>query len=113
VADDDDLVSAALDRRAHVVDACTGCESLVGLRLDPECLRELGACLARPEQRAREDDRWARILVSKLLPEGTRLAAPLTCQGAQFVRITGRSLCVSDEVEAHAARIAAWVVSAM
>jgi hypothetical protein len=43
VADDDDLVAPAFDRRAHIVDARSGSKPLVGDRLDVERPRKLSA----------------------------------------------------------------------
>ena len=69
MADDDDLVASAFDRGPHVVGARSGSKSLVGDRLDVERPRELAAGLARPEQRAREDDRRSGVLAAQPLPE--------------------------------------------
>jgi hypothetical protein len=101
VADDDDLLAAAFDGGADVVDARSGSKALVGVGLDVEGPCELAAGLSRPQQRAREDDRRDGVLAEHPSPELTCLPAPFLRQRAQLVGVTRRGLGVADEVEAH------------
>jgi hypothetical protein len=101
VADDDDLLAAAFDRGADVFDARPRSKALVGDGVDVERSRELAAGLSRAQERTREDDRRDGVLAEHALPELTCLPAPFLRQWAQLVRLSGRGLRVSDEVEAH------------
>jgi len=113
MADDDHLVAAALDGFANVVDSSSGRQPLVGNRCDVEGPRDLAAGLARPEKRARENDRWNGVLTEEALPERPCLFAACRREWAQLVGLAWSGLGMSDEVEAHrTATISAWVASA-
>jgi len=101
VADDDDLVSAAGDRRSEAVGGRAGCEAVVGLGRDFEGSGELAARLAGAEERARQDRPGACSVRIELLAERARLLAAPRRQRPQLVRLSGRGLGVADEVEAH------------
>ena len=103
MTDDDHLLTATGDRRAHVLEARSRPEPLVGLRLGAECPRQLPTGLPCAQQRAREHGLGACVLSAQPRAERTGLLAALSGQRTQLVRLSGRGFCVTDEVEAHGA----------
>jgi hypothetical protein len=101
---DDDLLSAARNGGSDVLRARSRRQPLVGLGFGPERFGQLGAGLARPQQRAREDRLRPRIFGPQPLAERTGLFASLGSQRPQIVGISRGGFGVSDEVEAHGAR---------
>jgi hypothetical protein len=101
VADDDHFVAAAGDRCTDVVGSGSRCEPLVGLGRDVEGARELAACLAGPEERARQNRIGSRFIGAEALTERPRLLAALGSQPPQLVRLSGLGLGMADEVQTH------------
>jgi hypothetical protein len=103
VADDDDLLTATVDRRSDVVGCGTGSEALVRLCFRSGCLREGRCGLPRPQERAGEHGVRLDAVGLQALPELPRLLAPLAGQRAQLVRLAGSRIGVAHEIKLHPA----------
>src|SRR5690349_19668426 len=103
MADGDDGLAAAGDRRLHVPRGRTWSEAIVRLRLDAGGARDLLCRLAGTEQRARDDG--IRPLHGELLAQRARSLTAARRQRAQLVGVAGHSLGVANEEEADRARV--------
>jgi hypothetical protein len=103
VPDDDDLLTAAGDRRTNIVQVRSRRESFVRLGLGAERPCQLAAGLASAQERAREHDLRVRILGSQPRAERTGLLTTFGGEGPQLIRLSGGRFGMTNEVEAHGA----------
>jgi len=105
VADDDHLVAPAGDGVAERLGGCARRQPLVGLDVAVELPGELVGRFACPQERARQDGCGLRAVSREAPAEVARCGPAGRGQAAEIVRVTGRSLGVANEIEAHQSRM--------
>jgi trans-2,3-dihydro-3-hydroxyanthranilate isomerase len=101
VPDDDHGLAALGSRGFHVLGGRPRGEAFVGFGFQARWAGELGAGLAGPEQRARQDGVGADSLGGEALAQLAGGAAALRGERPQLVRLSVRSLGMANQVELH------------